>query len=220
MTTSRLELETATGPAVVQLDQPRSPAALIVLTHGSGGGVETADLLAVRSAALSAGIALALVTQPYRVAGRRTPPAAGRQDAAWLEIVAALRSGRTRGRLPLMTGGRSNGARVACRTAQQTGASAVVALAFPLHPPGKPEKSRLDELCGAQVTTLVVQGDRDAFGMPPPGRERTVVVVPGADHRLTTDLDAVAAAVVEFATGVAAGAGTLSARRLQRTGRR
>jgi hypothetical protein len=188
----------------VDLDRPRSPAALLVLTHGANGAVGTRDLLAVRGAALDAGLAVALITQPYRVAGRRSPPRPEPQDEAWLAILGALRRRRGLAALPLITGGRSNGARVACRTATASGAAAVVALAYPVHPPGKPESDRLDELAAPTVPVLVVQGDRDPFGMPPSAPARTVVVVPGADHALRKDTGAVARAVVEFVTSVLA----------------
>ena len=196
------ELPTAAGPAQVELTRPRDAGALLVLTHGAAGGTAAADLHAVRDAALQARIAVALLTQPYRVAGRRTPPLPDAQDAAWIEAVRAVRRGRGLAALPLVLGGRSNGARVACRTAAALDAAAVVALAFPLHPPGKPERSRLSELAGAGVPVLVVQGDRDPFGRPPAAPGRQVVVVPGADHALRRDLPAVAAAVVEFVRGV------------------
>jgi predicted alpha/beta-hydrolase family hydrolase len=184
---ARIEIATDAGLAWADLDRPRAARCLLVLTHGAGAGVETADLLAVRDAAVAAGIAVALITQPFRVAGRRTPPAPKPQDRAWLQVVDALRRRRGLAALPLIVGGRSNGARVACRTAADTAAKAVVALAFPLHPPGKPEKSRLDELAAVNVPVLVVQGDRDAFGMPPAGVGRQVVVIPGADHSLKRD---------------------------------
>ncbi|MEO9133455.1 MAG: alpha/beta family hydrolase [Jatrophihabitantaceae bacterium] len=198
----RLEIPTPAGVGWIDLDRPRGARALLALTHGAGGGVETPDLLAIRSAAVEAGIAVALLTQPYRVAGRRTPPTPGPQDAAWTALIEALRARRGLSVLPLVVGGRSNGARVACRTAVRTGASAVVALAFPLHPPGRPEKSRLDELVAAGVPTLVVQGDRDAFGLPPKGKGRRVVVVAGADHSLKRDTSAVARAVTSFLSSV------------------
>jgi uncharacterized protein len=201
----RLEIETPGGVGWIDLDRPRGARALLVLTHGAGGGVETADLLAIRSAAVDAGIAVALITQPYRVAGRRTPPKPGPQDGAWTALIAALRRRRGLGALPFVVGGRSNGARVACRTATASGAVAVVALAFPLHPPGKPENSRLDELAGAGVPTLVVQGDRDAFGMPPEGKGRQLVVVAGADHSLKRDTATTAAAVTSFVTSIVSG---------------
>lgn len=194
----RLEISTPGGLGWVELDRPRGARALLALTHGAGGGVETVDLLAIRAAAVRAGIAVALITQPYRVAGRRAPPTPVPQDAAWLALIAALRRRRGLAALPLVVGGRSNGARVACRTALASGAVAVVALAFPLHPPGRPENSRLDELAGAGVPALVVQGDRDPFGMPPPGAGRQLVVIAGADHSLKRDPAAVASAVTSF----------------------
>jgi predicted alpha/beta-hydrolase family hydrolase len=194
----RIDLATSAGTAWADLDRPRGASALLVLTHGAGGAVQTADLLAIRDACTGAGIAVALITQPYRVAGRRTPPTPGRQDAAWLEAITALRRRRGLATLPLVVGGRSNGARVACRTAQPCGAVAVIALAFPLHPPGHPDKSRLDELDAAGVPTLVVQGDRDPFGMPPPGADRDLVVVAGADHSLKRDTASSSAAVLAF----------------------
>lgn len=190
----------------VELDRPRNASALLLLTHGAGGGVDTADLLAIRDAAVEAGVAVARVLQPYRVAGRKTPPQPGPQDTAWLEIVAGLRRRRGLGRVPLVLGGRSNGARVACRTAQATGAVGVVALAFPLHPPGRPDKTRLPELDAAGVPTLVVQGDRDPFGMPPPGPLREVVVIEGADHSLKRQLPVTAATVTAFVTGLTSAA--------------
>jgi hypothetical protein len=194
----RLTVETPGGVGWIDLDRPRGATALLALTHGAGGGVETADLLAIRSSAVGAGVAVALITQPYRVAGRRTPPTTGPQDAAWIALITALRKRRGLAALAFVVGGRSNGARVACRTAVATGASAVVALAFPLHPPGRPENSRLDELAGAGVPTLVVQGDRDAFGLPPEGAGRRIVVVAGADHSLKRDPATVATAVTSF----------------------
>jgi predicted alpha/beta-hydrolase family hydrolase len=197
-----MRLELAGG--WVDLDRPRTPSALLVLTHGAGGGVETRDVLAVRAAALGADVAVALLTQPYRVAGRSSPPKPGPQDEAWLAMLAALRRRRGLAALPLVTGGRSNGARVACRTADACGAAGVVALAFPVHPPGKPENDRLAELDAANVPVLVVQGDRDPFGMPPPATGRTIVVIPGADHALRKDTAVIAAAVTGFVTSVVA----------------
>lgn len=190
----------------VELDRPRNASALLLLTHGAGGGVDTADLLAIRDAAVEAGVAVARVLQPYRVAGRKTPPQPGPQDTAWLEIVAGLRRRRGLGRVPLVLGGRSNGARVACRTAATTGAAGVVALAFPLHPPGRQDKTRLPELDAAGVPTLVVQGDRDPFGMPPTGPLREVVVIEGADHSLKKQLSVTAATVTAFVTGLTSAA--------------
>lgn len=202
----RIETPTRIGKAWIDLHRPRGARALLVLTHGAGGGVNTPDVTAIIAAAVPAGIAVALITQPYRVAGRRTPPAPGLQDEAWLAVLGTLRKRRGVGILPLIVGGRSNGARVACRTASALGAHAVVALAYPLHPPGKPENSRLDELDRPSVPVLVVQGDRDPFGMPPRGRGRTIHVVAGADHSLKRDTAATARTVVEFVTSVVTGA--------------
>jgi hypothetical protein len=202
----QLEFATPGGPAQILLDRPRSPIALLVLTHGASGGVGTRDVLAVRDAALAASIAVALVTQPFRVAGRRTPPAPGPQDAAWTAAISALRRRRGLAGLPLVVGGRSNGARVACRTATALHAAGVVALAFPLHPPGRPDRSRLPELELPAVPVLVVQGDRDPFGLPPDGPGRTVHIVAGADHALRRDLPQLANTVVGFVTSTVAGA--------------
>jgi len=149
--------------------------------------------VAVTDVARSQGLTVALVEQPYRVAGRRSPAPARQLDAAWTAVIEHLVAGELRG-LPLVAGGRSLGARVACRTAEATGALAVLCLAFPLQPPGRAAASRLPELDQVQVPTLVVQGERDPFGIPPAGAHRSVVQVPG-DHGLRTDLEAVAAAV-------------------------
>lgn len=201
----KVEIETPSGPAVADIDRPRGAAsALLVLTHGAGVGVDTADINAVRGAALKAGIAVVRLVQPYRFAGRGSPPVPAKQDEAWLAAIAALRRRRGFGQLPLIVGGRSNGARVACRTAVASGAVGVVALAFPVHPPGKPEVTRLPELDGAGVPVFVVQGDRDPFGMPSPAKGREVLVIAGADHSLRRELPAVAAAVTRFVTTVAA----------------
>ena len=197
-----LQVDTASGPGRVELSRPARAQGLVLLTHGAGGGPGTRDVHAVRDALLADQVAVGLVTQPYRVAGRGAPPKPATQDAAWLELVRAVRRRRGLGSVPLVLGGRSNGARVACRTAIAAGADAVVALAFPLHPPGRPERSRLDELDGAGVPVLVVQGDRDPFGMPPEDTRRRTVVVPGADHSLTRDIGAVAEAVRVFVTAV------------------
>jgi uncharacterized protein len=198
----RLEVVTPSGPAWVDLDRPRTPVALLLLGHGAGGGAESSDLVRVRDAAVAARIAVARVTQPYRVAGRRSPAPAPRLDEAWLAAVAETRRQRGLSDVPLFTGGRSSGARVACRTAAATAAAGVVALAFPVHPPGRPEKSRLHELEQPTVPVLVVQGDRDAFGMPPGAPGREIVVIEGADHALRKNQAAIAEAVVRFVTGV------------------
>src|SRR5205085_9945296 len=142
---------------------------------------ESPDLVGAANAARAAGLTVALVEQPYRVAGRRSPAPARQLDAAWIAVVPQLF-----GELPLLVGGRSAGARVACRTAEELGAVAVLCLAFPLHPPGKaddPSKSRLGELEAVRVPTLVIQGDRDPFGRPGPGPQRQVVLVAG-NHSL------------------------------------
>jgi hypothetical protein len=180
-----VEIQTSRGPGRALLHSVAKPIGGLVLGHGAGGGVGTPDLRAAAEAARSAGVAVALVEQPYRVAGRRSQPTARELDAAWVEIVATLRQNALEG-LPVVVGGRSAGARVACRTADETDAVAVLCLAFPLHPPGRgddPSKSRLPELDAVTLPTLVVQGERDPFGMPPAGPRRTVIQVPG-DHSL------------------------------------
>jgi predicted alpha/beta-hydrolase family hydrolase len=180
----------------VHLDAVEKPRAALVLGHGAAGGADAPDLLAARDAARDERIAVARVEQPYRVAGRRAPPRAPQLDAAFTAVIEHLSAHDLAG-LPLVAGGRSMGARVACRTAEATGAVAVLCLAFPLEPPrrgDKPPQSRLPELDAIRVPTLVVQGERDRFGMPPAGAMREVVTVPG-DHGLKADPDAVAAAV-------------------------
>ena len=172
-----------------------SPAAALVLGHGAGGGIESPDLVGATEAARSAGLSVALMEQPYRVSGRRSPSAAGQLDAAWTAVVSQLRDGPLSG-LTFVSGGRSLGARVACRTAAETGSVAVVCLAFPLHPPGRPEKSRLHELDAVRVPTLVVQGESDPFGTPPEGPNRTVTRIPGT-HSLRSSA-AVEAAVSDW----------------------
>lgn len=196
-----LELDTPHGPANAHLQLPAEPTAALVLGHGAGGGVSSGDLVATRDAALAEGVGVALVEQPYRVAGRRSPAPARQLDAAWMAVLEHLVAGELRG-LPLLVGGRSLGARVACRSARPAGAAGVLCLAFPLQPPQRrsakaPAASRLPELDEVTVPTLVVQGTGDPFGMPPPGPQRTVVQVPG-NHSLRTDLEAVAAAVREW----------------------
>jgi predicted alpha/beta-hydrolase family hydrolase len=190
-----LEIETPHGPARAHLHGVDEPRGALVLGHGAGGGVQAPDLVAATKAANEEGFSVALVEQPYRVAGRRSPAPAKQLDAAWTVVVTRLKANELAG-LPLVVGGRSLGARVACRTVDETGGVAVLCLAFPLEPPrraGKPPQSRLAEL-EVDVPVLVVQGERDPFGMPPPGPARDVVKVPG-DHGLKADVDAVAAAV-------------------------
>jgi predicted alpha/beta-hydrolase family hydrolase len=191
-----LEIETPHGPARAHLTIPAEPIGALVLGHGAGGGVTARDLAAVARVAGEAGFSVALVEQPYRVAGRRSPAPARQLDAAWTAVAEHLGEGELRG-LPLIAGGRSSGARVACRTAAQTGAVGVLCLAFPLHPPGRPEQTRQPELDAVGVPTLVVQGGADPFGMPAPGANRIVVEVAG-NHSLTSDLAAVAAAVRDW----------------------
>ncbi|MBL1072992.1 alpha/beta hydrolase [Nocardia sp. 2] len=189
-----MRIETEAGPAEVEIDRRgrAKPKFLLVLTHGSGGGVDAKDILAVRDSAIDHGGAVALVTQPYRVAGRRAPGKAEVQDAAWLEIIAALR--KKVGKVPLIQGGRSNGARVACRTARAVGASGVLALSFPLHPPGKPEKSRRDELLApGDIEVLVINGARDPFGIPDAADAAEVHVVAGQAHSYRAGFDEIAA---------------------------
>lgn len=202
-----VEVDTPYGPARAHLWSPRAatvhrtrrsdraastqrPTGRIVLGHGAGGGVEAADLVAVRAAATAAGWQVVLVEQPWRVAGRRVAAPPPRLDVGWRAVLTEL-AARPGYDGPLVVGGRSAGARVACRTAAELGADAVCCLAFPLHPPGRPERSRADELAlaaGAGIEVLVVQGARDPFGSAAdvealglPGVE--VVEVPG-DHAL------------------------------------
>jgi predicted alpha/beta-hydrolase family hydrolase len=171
------------------------PRAALVLGHGAAGGVSAPDLVAATGAALAERVSVALVEQPYRVAGRRAPAPAHQLDAAWTTVVDHLLADALRGLL-FVVGGRSLGARVACRTAAATGAVGVLCLAFPLVPPrrSRPAASRLPELDAVTVPMLVVQGARDRFGIPPATANRTVVQVPG-DHSLRTDPETVAAAV-------------------------
>ena len=199
-----LELDTPHGPANVHLHPAAEATAALVLGHGAGGGVAARDLVTVTGVALSERASVALVEQPYRVAGRRAPAPARQLDAAWTAVVEQLLADELHG-LPLVVGGRSSGARVACRTAAATGAVGVLCLAFPLVPPRRSgtaaTTSRLPELDEVRVPTLVVQGERDPFGIPPPAASRTVVQVRG-DHSLRSDLDGVAAAVRAWLPGV------------------
>ncbi len=195
-----VNLDTPHGPARAHLHHAEHPRAALVLGHGAGGGVEAPDLIAARDAALAGAVSVALVEQPYRVAGRRSPAPARQLDAAWTAVVQQLAAGELAG-LPLVVGGRSLGARVACRTVEATGAGAVLCLAFPLQPPkrrdGSPRATRLDELEAVALPVLVVQGESDQFGMPPDGRRRTVAKVAG-NHSLRTDVDAVGRAVGDW----------------------
>lgn len=243
-----MDIATSHGPARAELAVPSGPSAsgpspfLLVLTHGAGGSVNAPDLLAVRDAALRAGGATALVTQPYRIRGARAPGPPARQDEAWREIIAFLRAGPWSGPwsgpeevplspgTPLIVGGRSNGARVACRTAAAVRARGVVALAFPLRPPGRraaagsadtadpPARAaelraaagsagsrnpptRAAELRAAAdggARVLVVNGDRDPFGIPDPEDAICVVVLKGESHALSRNPAAVAEAVADW----------------------
>ena len=195
-----VDIDTPVGVARVHLRPHDDARAALILGHGAGGGVEAPDLLAASRAAQATRVRVVLVEQPYRVAGRRSPAPARHLDAAWTAVVEQLRG--ELGSLPLVVGGRSSGARVACRTAEAVGAVGVLCLAFPLHPPGRSQApSRIDELDAVSVPTLVVQGERDPFGRPPSGPRRTVVLVAG-DHGLKADVGAVEAAVRDWFVGL------------------
>ncbi|WP_328564768.1 alpha/beta family hydrolase [Streptomyces coelicoflavus] len=176
-------VETDAGPARITWHPARKPRLVLAVSHGAGGGIEARDLKALAAALPDHGVSVALVEQPWRVAGRKLAPAPKTLDTGWRGVWPALVAPG----LPVVSGGRSAGARVACRTAGELGAHAVLALSFPLHPPGKPEKSRADELLGAGVPTLVVQGGNDPFGRPeefPAAPEGTydLIGVPYGDH--------------------------------------
>jgi uncharacterized protein len=205
----QVDVETAFGPARVLIEEPKgAPAFLLALTHGAGGGVDAPDLLAVRDAALRLGGVVGRITQPYRVRGARAPDSVARQDAAWVEIMTALRRGPdgllprgTAGPLPLVQGGRSNGARVACRTAAAVDAVAVIALAFPLRPPGRPDRSRAAELRVPGRKLLIVSGARDRFGVPGRRAGARVVVLAGETHALSRRPEGVGRAVAAWLPG-------------------
>ena len=199
------------APAVVELPTPHGPArahvhaaegarAALVLGHGANGSITAPDLRIATEVATAAGVTVALFEQPYRVAGRRSPAPAHQLDTAWVAGIEELRAGPLRD-LPLLTGGRSSGARAACRTAAATGAIGVLCLAFPVHAPRRSPtaelKTRQPELDAVTVPVLVVQGARDPFGMPTAPANGTVVQVAG-DHGLRTDRAAIAAAVREW----------------------
>jgi predicted alpha/beta-hydrolase family hydrolase len=195
-------IDTAHGSARVIRHPVRSPRGLLVLGHGAGGGVGAPDLLAATAAAREIGVEVALVEQPYRVAGRKVPSPAPQLDAAWSTVLATLRAAADG--LPVVTGGRSSGARVACRTALAVGASGVLCLAFPLFAPARKSgerPSRQAELDGAGVPVLVIQGLTDPFGMPQPAPDREVVEVVG-DHGLKKDLPTLRAAVARWLDGL------------------
>ncbi|MGW2212179.1 alpha/beta hydrolase family protein [Streptomyces sp. NPDC001781] len=175
-------VETVAGTARVTWHHAPEPRLVLAAGHGAGGGIEARDLQALATALPAHGVSVALVEQPWRVAGRKVAPAPRTLDSGWRGVWPAL----TRAGLPVISGGRSAGARVACRTATELGARAVLALSFPLHPPGRPERSRADELLGAGVPTLVVQGGNDPFGRPEefPADGFELVEVPCGDHSL------------------------------------
>jgi predicted alpha/beta-hydrolase family hydrolase len=195
-----LEIETPHGPARALVRRAEDERGALLIGHGAGGGVQAPDIVAAMGATLAGGVSVARIEQPYRVAGRRSVAPTRQLDAAWLAVHAALSGGVFAG-LPIVCGGRSSGARVACRTATETGAAGVLCLAFPLHPPRRnPDaelKTRLPELQLVKVPVLIVQGERDPFGMPPAARRRTVVVVPG-DHSLKSGVKQVGPAVSAF----------------------
>jgi predicted alpha/beta-hydrolase family hydrolase len=192
-----IAIDTAHGEARVYMHEAEGATAAVVLGHGAGGGVGARDLEAARNAALAQDVTVALVEQPYRVAGRKSSPPANQLDTSWIAVMEHL-AGNDLAGLRLITGGRSAGARVACRTAAVTGATAVLCLAFPLQPPARkgkePRPSRLEELQAVTVPMLIVQGVSDQFGMPPEDERWTVVKVAG-NHSLRSDLPAVAAGV-------------------------
>jgi predicted alpha/beta-hydrolase family hydrolase len=204
---SVLELPTTHGPARAHLHRAPEARGALVLGHGAGGGIGAPDLVAVTRAALAERLTVALVEQPYRVAGRRSPPPARALDADFIAVIRQLADEELAG-LPLITGGRSSGARVACRTAQDTAAAGVLCLAFPQIPPRRrgPQApaSRLPELEAVAVPVLVIQGTSDQFGMPPASDTRSVVQVPG-DHSLRKNAAAVAEAASVWLTVLMAG---------------
>lgn len=212
---SELKVDTPEGLARWTVRTPAAGPVLgtLALGHGAGGGIGAADLQAVTRAAVAAGWRVALLEQPWRVAGRRVAVAPPRLDSGWTAALAGLpgtpTGPRSRGRGsggPLIVGGRSAGARVACRTAAETGAAGVVCLAFPLHPPGRPERSRAPELELVDLPLLVVQGTSDSFGRP----EEVAAVVGGekvravaGDHGKPARPAEVGALVVEWLAALA-----------------
>lgn len=194
---ARREVWTPAGPARLSTERPDDlPRGVLLLGHSAGGGPDAPDLLAVTAVALTAGLVVVRTEQPYRVAGRRAPAPAARLDEAWQACAVEVRTDPGLADVPLVAGGRSSGARVACRTAGLVGAVGVLALAFPMHPPSNPARTRLPELVGAGVPALVVQGTRDAFGAAASMQVETagtldlaVLEAPGADHSLRTGLE-------------------------------
>jgi predicted alpha/beta-hydrolase family hydrolase len=188
-----VDIDTPHGPARAHLHTVTNARAALILGHGAGGSIDSVDLQAATGAATANRVTVVLVEQPYLVAGRRSAAPAPQLDTAWKTVIEQLPLAG----LPLIAGGRSAGARVACRTAADTSAVAVLCLAFPVHPPGRPEKSRLYELDAVTVPVLVVQGTSDPFGMPPEAPGREVVTVAG-NHSLAKSRDAVADAVGDW----------------------
>ncbi|MET1073201.1 MAG: alpha/beta family hydrolase [Umezawaea sp.] len=189
-------VDTPHGPARAELHCAAEGRAALLLGHGAGGGIGAPDLVAATRAAVEAGVHVALVEQPYRVSGRRAPAPAGQLDTAWLAVAEDL-GARWFDGLPLVFGGRSSGARVACRTSVEGQAVAVLCLAFPVHPPGKPEKSRQSELAGVEVPVLIVQGETDPFGRPESAHHREVVLLKG-DHSLKADAEGLHRSVTDW----------------------
>jgi uncharacterized protein len=173
-------VETEAGTARITWHQAKKPQLVLAASHGAGGGIEARDLQALARTLPVQGVTVALVEQPWRVAGKKVAPAPKTLDTGWRGLWPAL----AKPGLPVISAGRSAGARVACRTAAELGAHAVLALSFPLHPPGKPEKSRAEELLAAGVPTLVVQGGNDPFGKPGefPKGDFELIEVPYGDH--------------------------------------
>lgn len=171
-------VSTPHGDARLVGDRSRHPIATLLLNHGAGGGIDAPDLAALAKSLPRQGISVLRLEQPWKVAGKKIAPAPATLDAALLAAVNVIRV-----RTPLVIGGRSAGARSAARSARHLGASGCLALAFPLHPPGRPEKSRIDELDGVGLPTMVIQGERDPFGRPEEfPAHHDLAVVPGADH--------------------------------------
>ncbi len=191
-----MEIDTPHGLARAELHCAPEARAALLLGHGAGGGVGAPDLVAASRGARAAGVDVALVEQPYRVAGRRAPAPAHQLDSAWLAVADRLIQEWFHD-LPLVFGGRSSGARVACRTSADGEAVGVLCLAFPVHPPGRPEKTRMPELDGVTVPTLVVQGESDPFGMPGAAPHREIMVLPG-DHSLKREATTLSRTVEEW----------------------
>jgi predicted alpha/beta-hydrolase family hydrolase len=186
--THLVTVSTSVGPARWHLDAAAGPVrALLALGHGAGGGAEARDLQVLARWLPQVGVTVARFEQPWRLAGGSVAGPPRQLDAAWSEALPAVRAHVPD--VPLVVGGRSAGARVACRTAAPLGAAGVLCLAFPLHPPGRPERSRVDELM-TDRPRLVVQGTRDAFGSADEvlaalgGDGAEVEPITGADHSL------------------------------------